>query len=312
MIVNSDFSVYELSINVRVTWQGHSLSNAGNNGSIRLLPRRQLLADGTETDACSGNIAKHYNAMLLAELMEEADIPLCLACAARDGRRAAALIGLEDYKDMTIERVLQGCGLCDTHGLLVTAKNAASDGSTQTRQRLSKHSLLEFSFALALPHQYSETVHLLTRMGDSKDDGQMLLKTPARSGTYAFNLRYKPAGIGMDTDKWAIVLTDQKQRLQRYRATLYSLRDQILSPSGALTSTMLPQLTGLMGVIVIRTHAGRAPIYSALDDSFISYLTALESDTCRVFSFEKIDEFAKHMNDLIQTSYPYLPQIRKI
>jgi len=55
-------STYELSLSVRVAWQAHSLSNAGNNGSNRLLPRRQLLADGTETDACSGNIAKHSHA----------------------------------------------------------------------------------------------------------------------------------------------------------------------------------------------------------------------------------------------------------
>jgi len=84
--------IYEMSINVRATWQAHSLSNAGNNGSNRLLPRRQLLADGTETDACSGNIAKHHHAALLAEYLEAAGSPLCPACRSRDGRRAAALI----------------------------------------------------------------------------------------------------------------------------------------------------------------------------------------------------------------------------
>jgi len=84
--------LYEVSVNVRVAWQAQSLSNAGNNGSNRLLPRRQLLADGTETDAHSGNIAKHYHATLLAEYLEAAGSPLCPACQARDGRRAAALI----------------------------------------------------------------------------------------------------------------------------------------------------------------------------------------------------------------------------
>ncbi len=47
------------------------------------------------------------------------------------------------------------CGLCDTHGFLVTAKNAAGNGATQARQRLCKHSLIEFSFALALPARHA-------------------------------------------------------------------------------------------------------------------------------------------------------------
>ena len=84
-------SIYEMSICARVTWQAHSLSNAGSNGSNRMMPRRQLLADGTETDACSGNIAKHYHAALLAEIFTQIGVHLCPACLVRDGRRAAAL-----------------------------------------------------------------------------------------------------------------------------------------------------------------------------------------------------------------------------
>ncbi len=196
------FPIYEVALSVRVAWQAQSTSNAGNNGSNRLIPRRQLLADGTETDACSGNIAKHAHAVLLAEYLEAAGCPLCPACKARDGRRAAALVEQPAYTDLTIERIVRDCGLCDTHGFLVTAKNAASDGSTQARSRLSKHSLIEFWFALALPTRRAETVQLLTRVGDSKDQGQMLMKMTARSGEYALCVRYKCAGIGLDTDKW--------------------------------------------------------------------------------------------------------------
>lgn len=124
---------YEVSVNVRVAWQAQSLSNAGNNGSNRLLPRRQLLADGTETDAYSGNIAKHAHATLLAEYLEAAGSPLCPACKVRDARRAAALIDRAEFRNLTIEQIVRGCGLCDTHGFLVTAKNAASDGSSEAR-----------------------------------------------------------------------------------------------------------------------------------------------------------------------------------
>ncbi len=80
-------AIYELSICARVAWQAHSLSTAGNDGSNKVMARRQLLADGTITDACSGNIAKHTHAMAVAEYFEAHDLPLCPACQKRDSRR---------------------------------------------------------------------------------------------------------------------------------------------------------------------------------------------------------------------------------
>jgi CRISPR-associated autoregulator DevR family len=303
--------IYEMSINVRATWQAHSLSNTRTDGSIRLLPRRQLLADGTETDACSGNIAKHHHAVLLAEYLEAAGVPLCPACRSRDRRGAAALIDLPGYGELTMERILSECGLCDAHGFLVTAKKAASDGSTEARQRLSKHSLVEFSFALALPGHHAESQQLATRSGGSKEDGQMLMKRPGRSGEYAFCVRYKPVGVGVDTDHWNVVVGDEDERARRHRAILSALRDQILSPDGALTATMLPHLTGVVGAIVVRSSVGRAPLYSALEEDFMARLTAMAGETCQVFPFETVDAFNAIMNRLIETSHPCLPAPRR-
>lgn len=315
MIERTSSQVYEIALSVRVTWQAHSLSNAGNNGSNRLLPRRQFLASGIETDACSGNIAKHHHAVLEAEYLEEAGCPLCPACRTRDGRRAAALIEQAAYRNLTIEQILRGCGLCDTHGFLVTAKNAptakspkgATEEQAEARQRLSKHSLIEFSFALALPEQHQETVQLTTRSGDSKDEGQMLMKMSARSGAYALCVRYKCAGMGIDTEKWKLVVDDEPERARRHRATLMALRDGLLSPQGALTATMLPHLTGLQGVIAICTRVGRAPIYSALHEDFIPHLLQLGSDSCTISSFETIEAFSTHMRTLIEHTTPALP-----
>lgn len=302
-------TIYELSLNVLAEWQAHSLSNSGTNGSIRLLPRRQLLADGTETDACSGNIAKHHHAVLLAEYFEAAGVPLCPACAVRDGRRIAALVNRPGYQKMTIEQILSQCGLCDAHGFLVTAKNAAHDGSTEARERLSKHSLIEFSFALALPAEHAESVQLFTRSGDA--EGQMLLKKSVRSGRYGLCLRYKSAGVGVDTDRWQIIVADETERQRRHRAILAALRDCILSPDGALTATMLPHLTGLTGAIVLSTQVGRAPIYSPLKEDFIARLMAMANEARRVLTFETVNEFDALMNDLIEGSKPYLPAIQR-
>ncbi|MBU0492755.1 MAG: hypothetical protein KKA73_22330 [Chloroflexi bacterium] len=307
MTADSRMLVYEMSINARVTWQAHSLSNAGTDGSIRTLPRRQLLADGTDTDACSGNIAKHHHAMLLAEYLEAGGPPLCPACAARDGRRATALYGLPGYEDLTIERVLNECGLCDAHGFLLPAKKAASDGSTEARPRLSKHSVIEFSFALALPGCQYESEQLTTRCGDSKEDGQMLMKRPGRSGEYALCVRYKAVAVGMDTDKWTMRVADQAERTRRHQAILAALRDQLLSPSGAMTATILPHLTGLSGAIVVRSSVGRAPLYSALEADFVARLTAMAGSMGTVLPFETADEYCAAMSRLIETSDPGMP-----
>ena len=113
---------------------------------------------------------------------------------------------------------------------------------------------------------------LFTRTGDENGDGQMLMKASARSGKYALCVRYTSAGIGVDTNNWQLMVSDQDVRLVRHQAVLGALRDQMLSPSGAMTAKMLPHLTGLSGAIMIRTHAGRAPMYSPLESDFTELL----------------------------------------
>jgi CRISPR/Cas system-associated protein Cas7 (RAMP superfamily) len=300
-------TIYELSINVRVSWQAHSLSTAGSNGSNKVMSRQQLLADGTITDACSGSIAKHHHAALLAEYLTAAHLPLCPACQKRDGRRAAALIEHPDYKNLSLERIVRECALCDAHGFLVTAKNADSTQGTEARQKLCKHTLVDFSFALGLPGHARETMHLFTRVADSKEEGQMLMKMPARSGDYALGVRYKCVGVGVNTEKWQLVLADEHERLLRHRAILSALHDTLLSPDGAMTATMLPHLTGLQGALVVKSDVGRAPIYSALNEDFLTCLQAMASDTCQVRTFETVDAFHHLMQELIEHTSPCLP-----
>ncbi len=306
MTENAQEPIYEMSVNVLVAWQAHSLSTAGNNGSNRLLPRRQLLADKTETDAISGNIAKHHHAALVAEYFAADGSPLCPACRVGDGRRAAALIDRPDYQDLSIERIVRECALCDTHGFLVTAKNADSEAGTPARQKVTKNTLLDFSYALALPGRHAETGQLHTRTGNSKEEGQMIMKIPTRSGEYALCVRYHCVGIGADTERWILFVKNQAEREKRHRAVLRALRDSLVSPDGAHVATMLPHLTGLSGAITVRTGVGRSPLYSALEGDFITRLRAMADETCRVYAFETVDAFYTLMNDFIAMSVPAL------
>lgn len=314
--MNKKIPVYELSVNVQVNWQAHSLSNEGSNGSNRVLPRRQLLADGTVTDACSGNIAKRYHAALLAEQMAAQNIYLCAACAVGDGRRASALSNI----DPAMSTIL-ACGLCDTHGFLITGKKEKqADGEkTSVRLRLSKASLVEFSFALALPGQSAESPQLFTRhaarseaQSGSDNNGQMIYKKLVRSGAYAQCIRYKAAGVGVDTEVWQSVITEEDERLKRHRAILRTLRDQLQSPSGAMTAALLPHLTGIKGVVAVRTEAGRAPLYSPLETDFITELEQLASASCLILPFHSLAEFQTVFEALLTKSYPVLPTPRTL
>lgn len=298
--------IYEMALNLLVTWQAHNLSTAGNNGSNRVLPRRQLLADQTETDACSGNIAKHHHFALVTGYFAADGCPLCPACRVGDGRRAAALLDQPNTLALSCESIISGCAACDAHGFLVTAKKADDKTETTARQRVSKATLIDFSYALALPDHHSETNQLHSRVGASNGDGQMIMKVSTRSGMYALCIRYLCAGIGADTERWQLFVKDPQLREKRHRAILRALRDCLVSPDGAQVATMLPHLTGLSGAITVRTQIGRAPLYSALETDFIARLQAMADETCQVYPFETADAFYSLMNSFITASAPAL------
>lgn len=301
MIQSASFPVYSLTISACTTWLAHSLSNEGTNGSNRLQARRQFLADGTETDACTGSIAKHHHYVLLGEYLESLGVGLCPACAERNGRHAAALVGRPGYEKLRIDRVIRECGLCDAHGFTVMAKNDSGQSSFW------KDSLFEYGMALAITDQHAESLHQLARSGESKAAGKMIMTKPARSGVYALCIRYSAVGVGMDTYKWRFIVRDAAERKRRHEANLSALRDQIVSPEGAQTAIMLPHLAGARGAIVVRTTAGRAPYYSALDPGFVAHLMAMADDTCSVMPFETVEEFWAIMNRLIAESVPSAP-----
>lgn len=295
--------VWEIALCLRVGLQAHSLSNIGTNGSIRTLGRRQLLADGTTVDALSGQILKRYHAHLLAQYAEAQGLPLCPACLHRHSRRAAALVELKEFKKLTIDLAIMTCVVCDAHGLLSTAKNAARDGSTEAREGVSKASLLKYPLGLAVRGQWRETTQFHTRSSDP-----MMREKPVRSGLYSLPIRYECYGIGLDTLLWRLILTDEAERMRRHQAILQTLRASILTPGGAQMASTHPHLTSLEGAIVLQYEAGLpAPVYSSLNDDFIAKLKLFASDSCQILVFEDMGQFDQIMREVARTTVPYLP-----
>lgn len=140
----------------------------------------------------------------------------------------------------------------------------------------------------------------------------MIMKVPSRSGMYALSIRYKCVGIGVDTNTWRVHVADSEVRATRHKCVLRALRDQVLSPSGALTASMLPHLTGVTGAIVVKTSAGRAPTWSALDSDFVEKLGSIATqmpEDIRMFPFDSVTSFVAEMEYLIADSRPSLPRI---
>jgi len=307
MTQQSPHSVYEMSFNFRVEWQAHSLSNTGTQQSNRTLPRQQLLADGSEVDAINGNLAKQRHASILREYMAEQSEHLCSACAVGDPRRAAAAKELSSVP--TMEDILS-CGLCDTHGFLITGKKATGDGPARSKRF--KGTLIDFSMALAIPEQCFISPQLFTRHGatnrSEEGEGQMIFKSSSRSGQYAFVVRFKAAGIGVDTESMRPVINDRLVRNARYQNVLYALHDQMLSPSGASTARLLPHVTGLRGAIILRTLPGRAPVFSPLKSDFVNTLRQLcniQNGACTIYEFDSVVDFSKQMYRLVEETTPY-------
>lgn len=312
MSVNEPITVYELSCNLQIQWQAHSLSNAGSQQSNRMLPRQQLLSDGCEVDAISGNILKQHHASLTAEYLDGYEDHLCSACAVGDARRAGQAVELG--KAPSMETVLQ-CGMCDTHGFLITGKKGTD--ATVERSRRAKPSIVEFSMALALPEYNYASQQIFTRNGRSNDgadeEGQMIYKVPARSGRYALIVRFTSANIGVDTDSRRLVITDNNIRAKRHKAVLLALRDLFLSPSGAATAKLLPHTSGLSGAIVVRTAVGRAPTYSPLEADCVDTLDELcklEAESCLMYKIKSIVDFSQCISELAANSTPFRMPVR--
>jgi CRISPR/Cas system-associated protein Cas7 (RAMP superfamily) len=201
------------------------------------------------------------------------------------------------------------CGLCDIHGFMIPAKRTREQGA-EDRKKRSKDTLVEFGYALALPDSFANSWQVHARSGNDAGAGQMIMKVPSRSGIYALCIRYKCAGIGIDNNAWRLHVQGNNVRLVRHQCVLRALRDQVVSPDGALTAGMLPHLTSVSGIIAIKTNPGRAPMLSPLEQDFANVLmeTATQmDDEVRVLPFDGLTSFVAQIKFLIADSRPGLP-----
>lgn len=328
--------VYAINLDGRVRYEYHSLNNEGSTGN-RTLGRSQIRPnDGSRADLISGNSQKHQIWATFIDYAIEADLPLCDACRRYSSMRAA---GLETKGTETEATLVQKCVSCDWGGFLVTIKKDRSRDSVEASTNslntaggsIARPSAVQCGYMISIPGTESVMNHTLTRVGANKEGGQMIYTVPSRIAEYAFSYRVELWRVGYDR-KTQRLLADPEIRLQTSETLLRAISYVIMTPQGAKLATMKPHVTHLEGVITVGHRLCNLPGVSALNDDYQEIVANLveqenemvlnldnyrsvgqlegddekkQSKPISLLKFKTIDEFHRHMFDLILHTEPF-------
>lgn len=296
--------IYELAILGRATWELHSLNNEGTVGNVTE-PRTVVLADGTKTDAVSGEMLKHIHAMRIWELASDKK-QFCEACQTMEPSKAGKNSNVTSQKktEKAVTVALQDCTLCDIHGFLIE------------RPTVARPSTIEFGWAVGMPPIH-RGIHLHARHavgektkpiatkesseeGENQEAGkssQMIYHRPTRSGQYAVISVFRPWRIGLNHVDMNYV--DKVKRDERYKLALRAYRALFMNPEGAMTTTRLPHSGPFEGVVVYTTANHPVPLLSPLHDGYTDEVEQLAKRIKgTVKRFSSLDEFAGTLEEL--------------
>lgn len=319
-------SIYEIGFAARIRIDAHSLNNEGTVGNVTE-PRTVMLSSGEKTDGISGEMLKHMHSEALWQIVNKDN--LCDACKSRSPMRAdgnsanetasAKIKSLkeerkkasdkkkkDDYSRQineelkaTLNKAIT-CPICDSHGFLIQSP------------ALNRKSVVEFGWALALPASMSRTIHLHTRVAageKEKEEGkgagvseQMIYNRPTRSGIYSFISVFQPWRIGLNEIDYRYAI-DEETRKTRYGLVLDGYKAMLSRLEGAMTSTRLPHLQNIEGIIVKTERAMPVSLISPLKDDYIEQ-TELMAGSQNAEKFDSIASFVQYL-DKLKSVQPY-------
>lgn len=268
-------AIFEISILARVTWNLHSLNNEGTVGNVTE-PRTVVLASGEKTDGISGEMFKHihaYNVWLLQEDKSQ----FCEACLKLHPQRADMnkLINRNNSPEEAMKTAISSCILCDLHGFLVQ------------RPPVARPSTVEFGWMLGLPEKTYRDIHIHARhsmVGRTREEtarkesgeetqerqvtAQMIYHRPTRSGVYALVSAFQPWRIGLNEVDYTYVI-DDTNRKNRYQLAINAYKATFVRTEGAMTSTRLPHIEAIEGVVVKSESNFPVPVISPVINTFV-------------------------------------------
>jgi CRISPR-associated protein Cst2 len=306
-------TVYEIALLGRIRIDAHSLNNEGTIGNVAE-PRTVVLSNGEKTDGISGEMLKHIHSRnvwrkVAAEETERGT--LCESCRVFDPTKAGSnsAVTKEESALSALSRAIE-CPLCDIHGFLVE------------KPTVSRKSTVEFGWALALPQHMHRTIHLHTRVAPGEKEkrrdkpeqsdeeekvaetAQMIYHRPTRAGIYALVSVFQPWRIGLNEVNYKYVIDDNRRR-RRTEVALDAYRDMLIQLEGAMTSTRLPHIGELSGVVVKSGNPMPVCAVSPLADNYVDTVQKLSQkleQTC--YSFTDLETLVKILDEL-KKNIPY-------
>ena len=277
-------SLFEIAILGRVVWNLHSLNNEGTVGNVSE-PRTVVLADGKKSDGVSGEMLKHIHAQNVWLVAEDKSL-LCEPCRTLNPQKAdknPEVLGVKAAKAKvaaeSMSVAISSCALCDLHGFLVQ------------RPTIARASTVEFGWAVALRDGYHRDTHLHARhavegraettegqqQGPAEVAGQMIYHRPTRSGTYALVSVFQPWRIGLNEVNYEYVVGVDREL--RYKLAIEAYKATFARTDGAMTSTRLPHVEALEGVVLVSGRNFPVPVLSPLQDGYRENTEKLQKAT---------------------------------
>lgn len=301
-------AIFEIGIMGRVTWNLHSLNNEGTVGNVTE-PRTVVLANGEKTDGISGEMLKHIHAYNVWLLQEDKSY-FCGACQKFHPQRADMnpLIQGKDKPEKAMNTAISTCILCDLHGFLIQ------------RPAVARPSTVEFGWMLGLSEKTHRDIHIHARhsmAGRSREEAegkqpgeesaekqvtaQMIYHRPTRSGVYAFISVFQPWRIGLNEIDYTYAIEDDKRK-NRYQLAMDAYKATFMRTDGAMTSTRLPHVEAIEGVVVTSEMNFPVPIISPLKDGFVEEMESLVKKQKGLLhqKFVNLSEFFDIINGLAE------------
>jgi len=195
---------------------------------------------------------------------------------------------------------IANCVLCDLHGFLVQ------------EPPINRRSTIEFGWVVGLPDQQYSDIHLHARHSmeerrargksnenkmaegeqESEVSAQMIYHRPTRSGVYALVSLFQPWRIGLNEINYEYIKKIDKQ--YRYTLALKAYKAIFMHTDGAMTSTRLPHLEGIEGVIVISNSNCPVPLISPLKKNYREELKNVSQNQ----NYIELQEF-NNLNDVL-------------
>ena len=130
---------------------------------------------------------------------------------------------------------------------------------------------------------------------------QMVYHRPTRSGVYAVVSVFQPWRISLNEIDYKYAIKAEEREC-RYQLVLRGYKAMFMRTEGAMTSTRLPHIEGMEGLIAVSETNFPAPLISPLRDDYQTEVGALahQNSGITLHSFSSAAEFCSIMDDLAQ------------